>query len=365
MRSIVLGSSGLRVSELCLGTATFGVEGWGSDREESRRIFDLYRSAGGRFIDVSNTYGDGRSEEIVGELTSGTRDELVIGTKFTASTRPGDPNAWGNHRKSLRQSLRNSLQRLRTNYVDLLWMHRWDGITPLEEIMRAIDEEVRAGTVLYAGVSNTPAWAIARSNTLAEFRGWTPFAALQTEYNLVSRTPEHELLPMADQLGLTPLAWSPLAAGLLAGGYCDRDAVTGTRLDVDAIPSRRLELAQRVAAVAADIGQPVAAVALAWLRQRPLKVLPILGARTAEQLSDLLRFLDLRLSDEDVAQLDELTAPPPIMPREGLDMPGVDVYFHGGVGDDVAARNRAFYPDAAAHGADGLDIDAKSEGELS
>jgi aryl-alcohol dehydrogenase-like predicted oxidoreductase len=344
MRSVLLGRSGLRVSELCLGTATFGVDGWGSDREEARRIFDLYLDAGGRFIDTSNTYGEGRAEKIVGELVSGRRDELVIGTKFTAITRPGDPNAWGNHRKSIRQSLRTSLQRLNTDYVDIIWMHTWEGITPLDEVMRAIDDEVHAGTVLYAGVSNTPAWAVARANTLAELKGWTPFVGLQTEYSLVSRTPEHELLPMAHYLGLTPFAWSPLAAGLLAGGYPDKSSVTGTRLDYDTVSPRRLELARAVADVAKEIGQPTAAVALAWLRQRPIPVLPILGARTSAQLGELLGFLDLSLPEELLARLDELTEPPPIMPREGLDMPGVDTYFHGGTGDGVTARNLAVYP---------------------
>jgi aryl-alcohol dehydrogenase-like predicted oxidoreductase len=341
---VLLGDSGLRVSEFCLGAATFGEEGWGADSTECRRIFELYREAGGSFVDVSNTYGGGRSEEIVGELASRCRDELVIGTKFTAITRRGDPNAWGNHRKSIRQSLHTSLKRLGTDYVDVLWMHTWEGLTPLEEIMRALDDEVRAGTVLYTGVSNTPAWAVARANTLAELRGWTRFAGLQTEYSLVSRTPEHELIPMANHLGLRVLAWSPLAGGLLAGGYRDANRVSGTRYRYEELPPRRLEIADAVCTIAEEIGEPPAAVALAWLRRRPISVLPMLGARTASQFEQILTFLDLELSDDCLRRLEELSAPTPIMPREGLDSPAVDEYFHGGVRELVQAPNLAAYP---------------------
>jgi aryl-alcohol dehydrogenase-like predicted oxidoreductase len=345
MNNVLLGASGLRVSEFCVGTATFGEDVWGADREESFRILETYLEAGGRFIDVSNTYGGGgRSEEIVGEFANGRRDELVIGTKYTAITRPGDPNAWGNHRKSLRQSLHTSLKRLKTDHVDLLWMHTWEGLTPLEEIMRALDDEIRAGKVLYVGVSNTPAWAIARANTLAELHGWSPFVGLQTEYSLVSRTPEHELIPMAHHLGLSVLAWSPLAGGVLAGGYTDRKRVAGTRYRHEDVPPHRIETASAVAAIAAEIGQPSAAVALAWLRQRPLPVIPMLGARTSSQLKEILTYLDLSLDEDCLRKLDELTAPPPIMPREGLDTPDVDAYFHGGVRDSVLAPSLATYP---------------------
>jgi aryl-alcohol dehydrogenase-like predicted oxidoreductase len=332
----VLGSSGLRVSVAALGTATFGEDGWGSDRDESRLIFERYFDAGGRFVDVSNTYARGLSETIVGELARGRRDELVIGTKFTASTRPGDPNAWGNHRKSLRQSLDTSLKRLGTDFVDIMWIHCWDGITPLDEIMRALDDEVRAGKILYIGASNTPAWAISRATTVAEFRGWTSFVALQAEYNLASRTPEHELIPMAQSLGLEVLAWSPLAGGLLTGGYARGD-VTGTRFEQDSIPRRRLEVAAEVARIADEAAIPPLRLALGWLLQRPFAVTPILGARRLTQLDGLLDALDEHLPPEVLVALDRATAPPPIMPREGLDMPGVDLYFHAGAGDAMVS----------------------------
>jgi len=201
-----MGASGLRVSEICLGAGSFGEPGWGADAEESRRIFDVYFDAGGRFVDVANTYAGGQSERLVGAFARGRRDELVIATKYTAITRPGDVNAWGNHRKSLRQALSASLERLQTDYVDILWVHAWDGITPPEEIMRALDDEVRAGRVLYIGVSNAPAWLIARANTMAELRGWASFIGLQVEYSLVTRTCEHELLPMSRHMGLRMVA---------------------------------------------------------------------------------------------------------------------------------------------------------------
>jgi aryl-alcohol dehydrogenase-like predicted oxidoreductase len=318
------------VSEACLGAGSFGEHEWGADREESRRIFDAYLDAGGRFIDVSNTYAAGRSEEMLGELAEPRRDELVIGTKFTASTRPGDPNAWGNHRKSLRQSLHTSLRRLRTDYVDILWVHCWDGVTPLDEIMRALDDEVQRGTVLYVGISNSPAWVTARANTIAELRGWTRFAGLQAEYNLLSRTPEHEQLPMARQLGLQVLPWSPLAGGVLAGGYADPATVSGTRYRYADVPPHRLELAAQVAAIASEIEQPVAAVALAWLRHRPSPMIPILGARRVDQLLRNLEALSLELSPETLARLDEVTRPRPIMPAEVLDMPSSSDYFDAG-----------------------------------
>src|SRR4051812_42904314 len=205
MDSTLLGPTGLRVSELCLGTGTFGQTEWGAGADESRRVFDAYLDAGGRFVDCANTYADGRSEELVGAFARSRRDELVLATKFTAATRPGDPNSWGNHRKSLRSALDDSLRRLGTDYVDLLWVHAWDELTPFDELMRALDDAVRAGKVLHIGASNTPAWGVAHGNGIARATHGTPFCAIQTQYNLVERTAENELLPMAAHLGLAVL----------------------------------------------------------------------------------------------------------------------------------------------------------------
>src|ERR1700678_1046233 len=214
----LLGQSGLRVSELCLGTMTFGEDwGWGSPKDEARKIYDAFREAGGNFIDTANVYTQGSSEKFVGGFFSGHRDSVVLATKYTNTLTANDPNAGGNQRKSMMQAVEASLKRLKTDYIDLYWLHIWDEITPIEEVMRAFDDLVRQGKILYAGVSDMPAWVVAKANVLAELRGWTSFVGLQIEYSLIERTPERELLPMAADLGLGVTAWSPLAGGLLTG----------------------------------------------------------------------------------------------------------------------------------------------------
>ncbi len=196
MRYRLLGKSGLRVSELCLGTMTFGEDfGWGSPKEESRKVYDAFLEAGGNFIDTANFYTNGTSESFLGEFMQGHRERLVLATKYTLSPPVNDPNAAGNQRKNMMQAVEASLKRLQTDYIDLYWLHIWDQITPVEEVMRAFDDLVRQGKILYAGVSDMPAWVVAKGNTLAELRGWTPFVGLQIEYSLIERTPERELLP--------------------------------------------------------------------------------------------------------------------------------------------------------------------------
>ena len=193
MRYKLLGRTGLRVSELCLGTMTFGEEwGWGASKEASRAIFDAFADAGGNFVDTANLYTGGTSETFVGEFLKGRRGRFVLATKYTLNMAPDDPNGGGNHRKNLVQSLDASLKRIGTDYIDLYWVHAWDGMTPLEETMRALDDVVRAGKVLYVGISDAPAWVVSRANTLAELKSWSPFAALQIQYNLADRTPERE-----------------------------------------------------------------------------------------------------------------------------------------------------------------------------
>jgi aryl-alcohol dehydrogenase-like predicted oxidoreductase len=220
MRYRLLGKSGLRVSELCLGTMTFGEEwGWGSSKDESRKILDAFFEAGGNFIDTANVYTNGTSETQLGEFLKGDRERVVLATKYTNSRQSNDPNGAGNQRKNMVQAVEASLKRLQTDYIDLYWLHIWDRITPIEEVMRAFDDLVRQGKVLYVGVSDMPAWVIARANTLAELRDWTPFVGLQIEYSLIERTVERELLPMASSLGLGVTAWSPLAGGALTGKY--------------------------------------------------------------------------------------------------------------------------------------------------
>jgi aryl-alcohol dehydrogenase-like predicted oxidoreductase len=314
MRYKLLGHSGLRVSELALGTMAFGEDwGWGAAKDECGRILTAFREAGGNFVDTANAYTNGSAERFLGELLGTGRDEVVLATKYTASTEPRDPNASGNHRKSLLRALDASLERLRTDYVDLLWVHIWDFLTPIEEVMRALDDQVRAGKVLYLGISDTPAWIIARANTLAEQRGWTPFVAAQAQYSLVERTIERDLLPMSQALDLAVMAWSPLGMGVLTGKYGDGRASEGdARLHVDAggrslLAPRNLEIAREVGRVADEIGASPAQVAIAWLRARPGVVVPIVGARREAQLRDNLGALGVALGADHLTRLDEVS----------------------------------------------------------
>jgi aryl-alcohol dehydrogenase-like predicted oxidoreductase len=312
MRYKLLGRTGLRVSELCLGAMTFGDEsggGGGASKEESRRIFDAYVEAGGNFVDTANNYMGGNSERCVGELVAHDRDRFVVATKYTAPTRAGDPNSGGNHRKALIQSLDASLKRLRTDYIDLYWIHLWEFMTPVEEVMRALDDAVRAGKVLYVGISDAPAWVVSQANTHADLRGWTPFAGVQIEYSLIQRTVERELVPMAKALDLAVLAWGPLGRGLLTGKYA-ADGSTGAehaRLSAgDArLSERNLGIAAVVSEVAEELAARPAQVSLAWLRARPGVVIPIVGARTATQLEESLGCLDLELPEDTLRRLDE------------------------------------------------------------
>ena len=245
MRYHLLGHTGLRVSEIFLGTMTFGEDwGWGAPPAECRRMFDAYAEAGGNVIDTAVNYTDGASERIVGELVGPVRDQFVLSTKYTLTTDGSDPNASGNHRKNLTRSLERSLEHLRTDRVDIYWVHIWDPRTPVEETMRALDDAVRAGKVQYVGISDAPAWVISRANTLAEWRGWTGAAAIQVPYNLVQRDAERDLLPMAESLGLSVAAWSPLAGGVLSGKFSTGRAAQSTRLSAKSISDRDLAIAR-------------------------------------------------------------------------------------------------------------------------
>jgi aryl-alcohol dehydrogenase-like predicted oxidoreductase len=304
MRYTLLGSSGLRVSEVALGTMTFGTDwGWGASEAEAARQFELFAEAGGTLIDTANKYTNGTAESILGGLLAADRDHFVVGTKYSLSLRDGDLNAGGNHRKSLVTALEASLRRLRTDYVDILWLHAWDYLTPPEEVMRALDDQIRLGKVLYLGVSDTPAWVTAQMQTLASARGWSTFAGLQIEYSLVQREVERELIPMARGLGLGVLAWGPLGAGVLSGKYANPDTPAAERRLAEVDP-RRLAIARTVADIADGIGLSSSVVALSWLRAQG-GVIPILGARTALQLADNLSCLDINLPPDALAQLDQ------------------------------------------------------------
>jgi aryl-alcohol dehydrogenase-like predicted oxidoreductase len=309
MRYKLLGTSGLRVSELCLGTMSFGdAWGFGADEKEAHRILDAFAEAGGNFIDTANKYHEGQSEEILGSFLGPDRDRFVVATKYTLAMRPGDPNAAGNSRKNLRASVEASLRRLRTDHLDLLWVHAWDYATPVEEVMRGLDDLVSAGKVDYVALSDAPAWIASQANTLAALRGWSPFVALQVEYSLIERTADRELLPVAEAFGLSVTAWAPMGAGILTGKYTRgpsalpedsrRAAANQARLT-----ERNLQIAREVDRVADELGATSAQVAVAWVRQRGRWVIPILGVRTLEQLQELLGGLDLELPAEHLARL--------------------------------------------------------------
>lgn len=332
----LLGRSGLRVSPLALGAMTFGEDwGWGADAEEARRIFDAYVDRGGNFIDTANQYTNGTSERLVGAFAEGRREQLVIATKYTLTTRPGDPNSGGNHRKSMVPSVEGSLQRLNTDYIDLLYLHAWDATTPVEEILRAMDDLVRSGKVLYVGISDTPAWQVARMQAIADLRGWSPLIALQIEYSLLERTVERDLVPMARELGLGVIPWSPLGMGVLTGKYSRADLEigtgsadpAGTRKNVAAahqrLTERGLAIADVVKEVAAEAGHEPAQVALAWTLENPAVTAPIVGARTLAQLEQNLAALDVRLTDDQLARLEAASAIELGFPHDFLTLPMV------------------------------------------
>jgi len=335
MRYKLLGRSGLRVSELGLGTMTFGEEwGWGAAPRESRKIFDAYAEAGGNFIDTANRYTDGTSERLVGEFVAADRHRFVVATKYTLFDREGDPNGAGNHRKNLVRSLEGSLRRLKLDYVDLLWLHAWDFLTPVDEVMRALDDLVRAGKVLYVGISDTPAWIVSQANTLADLRGWSPFAALQIEYSLVERTPERELLPMARALDLAVTPWGILGAGVLTGKYNLGDPPGEGRVrETRAQDPRMLRIAQVVVDVAMEVGCTPTQVAVAWVRSRPGVVIPILGARTLDQVKDNLGVLQVTLDAEHLARLEEASSVELGFPHDFLERPHIRKLIHGGTRD--------------------------------
>jgi aryl-alcohol dehydrogenase-like predicted oxidoreductase len=303
MRYKLLGKSGLRVSELCLGTMTFGDDwGWGAPKEESRKMFDAFVQAGGNFIDTANNYTNGTSETFLSEFTKADRDHFVIATKYSLSERDTDPNFGGNHRKNMRRSVEGSLRRLNTDYIDLLWLHMWDGMTPVEEVVRALDDLVRAGKVLYVGISDTPAWVVSQANMLADLRGWSRFVAYQGEYSLASRAPERDILPMTNALNLTFLAWGMLEGGELTGKYNSPSDEPKRSRDTS---ERIKNIAAIVMELARETGYTPSQIAINWARQRPYHMIPILGARSERQLKDNLGCLDFELTQEQIKCLSE------------------------------------------------------------
>jgi len=317
MRYTLLGRSGLRVSEVALGTMTFGETwGWGASEDECRRMFDAFVEAGGNFVDTACNYTDGQSEEILGRLVAPERERFVVATKYTLNMRRDDPNAGGNHRKNLVQTLESSLRRLGTDYVDLLWLHMWDGMTPVDEVVRALDDLVSSGKAHYVGISDTPAWVAAQAVAIADLRGWSRFVALQAPYSLADRDVERDLLPMASALGLTFTPWGMLEGGALTGKYLDESAESRR---YDEVGPKTNAMAREVLAVADEVGATPAQVAIAWVRAQPWHSVPIVGARSEAQLRENLGALDLELGPECIGRLDAVSEFTPGFPRAFLE----------------------------------------------
>ena len=342
MRYKLLGNSGTRVSDLCLGTMTFGEDwGWGADKSVSRQMWDDFAEAGGNFVDTANSYTNGTSEKYVGEFMASARDHWVVATKFSFPDVMFDPNAVqhangsGNSRKNMMRSVEGSLKRLNTDHIDLLYIHAWDFSAPMEEVMRGLDDLVRAGKVLYVGVSDTPAWIVARAQEYAKLRELSAFVGLQIEYSLVERTPERDLIPMAKALGLTVLPWSPLGGSLLSGKYTGAKPGEKTSRDQE-ISAGQIEIAQTLHQVAGEIGCSDAQLALAWLLAKG--TIPIIGARKAAQFHDNLAALGVQIPDEAMAKLDEVSKVELGFPHDFLSK--MRPMLYGGHLDEMDASER-------------------------
>jgi aryl-alcohol dehydrogenase-like predicted oxidoreductase len=339
MRYRLLGRTGLRVSEIWLGTMTFGEEwGWGAPEETSARMLELYLEAGGNVIDTADVYTNGTSEEMIGKLLGDRRDQVVLSTKYSLTVRGDDPNGGGSHRRHLVESLERSLRRLQTDHIDVYWVHFRDELTPVDETMRALDDQVRLGKILYVAVSDWPAWEISRAHTMAELRDWSPFTSVQTQYSLLERTSERDLIPMANALGLSTVAWSPLARGQLSGKYLDPEA-TG-RITVTGghgIDPRSETVVRETMAVAEELGATPSQVAIAWLLARPTPVLPILGATSEEQFTENLGALDVQLTPEQIERLDAVSSIDLGFPHDWLALPVVRAAQYGPVREKIDA----------------------------
>lgn len=329
LRYRLLGHSGLRVSEICMGTMSFGQEwSFGADEATSHQVLDAFAEAGGTFLDTANKYHGGQTERIVGKWLENKRDRMVVATKYTLAMDHGDLNTAGNHRKNLVRSVEKSLKRLGTDYIDLLWVHAWDDQTSHAETMRALDDVVRAGKVLYIGVSDTPAWIVSASNTLAELRGWSQYVGLQIEYSLLQRTPERDLIPMANRFDLSVLAWAPLGAGVLSGKYT-REGAAEESLRREAnekrgrTSERALAIARTVDTVADELGKTSAQVAIAWVSAQGYRFIPIVGARKVGQIQDSLGAVEVKFEEQQLARLSEVSRVDLGFPHEFLAGSGV------------------------------------------
>ncbi|MEL6343293.1 MAG: aldo/keto reductase [Myxococcota bacterium] len=335
LRYRLLGRSGLRVSEICLGTMSFGDNwGFGADEATSHEVLNTYFESGGNFLDTANKYHNGQTESILGTWLGDRRHKMVIATKYTLSMDHDDPNASGNQRKNLQRAVEDSLKRMKTDYIDLMWVHAHDALTPWQETMRALDDLVRAGKILYIGISDTPAWIVSASNVYAELKGWTPYIGLQIEYSLIERTPERDLLPMADAFGMSVVAWAPLGGGVLTGKYTrDNDEIDSKRKGSNDARGRtaahNLAIARVVDAVADEQGVTSAQIATAWVSARGYGCIPIVGARKVSQITDTLGASAVNLTDDQLARLNDVSKPDLGFPHDFLETDGVQNLVYG------------------------------------
>ena len=335
MKYRLFGKSGLRVSEVCLGTMTFGTEwGWGADYNESKGIFDEYANRGGNFLDTANRYTEGSSEKFLGDFIAADRHHFVLATKYSLKDRLGDPNFVGNHRKNMMRSVQDSLTRLKTDYIDLLWVHAWDFLTPEQEVMRGLDDLISRGLVNYIGISDTPAWVVSRCNTMAELMGWTSFTGLQIEYSLLQRTPERDLFPMAKTMGLTVTPWGPLAGGVLTGKYLRNDPGRVVETSVRR-NERNTLIVKKVIEISEKKSCSPAQVALAWMMQKEPGCIPIVGARKAGHLADSLDCVNVKLSEAEMEELNNASKIEMGFPHDFLSSDGVKDNLYGGTFNNI------------------------------
>lgn len=340
MQYKLLGRSGLKVSELCLGTMGFGTDnGWGADKETSFQIMESFGNAGGNFLDTANRYQQGTSEKIIGEfLLQQDRDYWVVATKYSLYDNLTNPNASGNNRKNMMRSVEASLKRLQTAYIDILYLHIWDWLTPMDEVLRGLDDLVRQGKINYVAISDTPAWLVAKGNTIAGLMGWSQFVALQVEYSLLQRSPERDLVPMAKHFGMTITPWAPIAGGALTGKYLKGDhgriKEGSKRLNDNSV-----RITKEVMAIAEEMNVQPSQVALKWTMQQGFSSIPIVGATKLSQVEENLETVHVLLSDDHLKRLDTASAIELGFPGEFYKEDGVRMNNFGGFYDKVEKRS--------------------------
>lgn len=360
-----LGGTGLKVSRLALGAMTFGDDwGWGADEANARQLFDAYLEAGGNFIDTADLYTNGNSERMLGRFVkdSGTRDRVIISTKFSYNVEPGNPNAGGNGRKNILRAVEGSLQRLGTDYIDVYMLHTWDQVTPAAEVMRTLDDLVRSGKVRYVALSDAPAWYVAQAQTLAQERHWEPISTLQLEYSLVERNIEFEYTALAKALGTSIMVWSPLASGLLSGKYkpSEQGGEGAGRLAMLAnsgnpafnkFTQKNWAIVTELEQIAKELNRSMAQVALNWVVNRPSVAAVIIGATKLHQLQDNLSALEFEIPATLQQRLDQVSRPETRFPYTFFE-PTLQGMINGGatVGDKPSSYHQPVLVEGAGAG---------------